>query len=329
MPPITKALLHPRLRLALGSPGLSFRTLHACLPRSTVAPHSAFTAPRMAANGPSMNPTFKLSAHQARQYSSDPAVAAKDTADVESAAEPATETESAAEPATETESAATPETEATPAESEAEPVVSKNSLPLGISKERQDKIEAYLQEKKEVNIKFDQRLVELKAQFEAAKDAGDFGEMEKIREERSVHHEEMTKRSEANRLRREAARKMMGEKDAAGVSGDSQTPADPLDAFFVTYNKFDYNPKAESWAELKRLSEHLGFTKWPMNKKSSTYRQFRHALSASFKALFGTDVANLEALGRLCELAQISPVPETAEERQLVSNPPRLSTNGY
>ena len=87
----------------------------------------------------------------------------------------------------------------------------------------------------------------------------------------------------------------------------------PLDDFFADYPTFAYDRTKPVMAEFKRMCLQLG---WNVGRGSgrAAHRAFKDALTRQFNEIYGTDIHSFEPWKKLCQILQISPIPETITE---------------
>lgn len=100
---------------------------------------------------------------------------------------------------------------------------------------------------------------------------------------------------------------------------DPKQDRGPVYAFFAKHSYPSYDPTAPAMDEFRALCR---FHKW--KKKSPEKRQARHdfkeAMIEEFGTLYGTDPNALWSWQKLCEVLQISPIPDKIKDcRQVCS----------
>lgn len=86
----------------------------------------------------------------------------------------------------------------------------------------------------------------------------------------------------------------------------------PLDDFFATYPKFEYNSSASASSEFYRMCDEFDWDKGN-KKREQAYLDFKDALVQQFNDIYGTDVNDLTSWRTLCQIVHVSPIPNSLE----------------
>jgi hypothetical protein len=86
--------------------------------------------------------------------------------------------------------------------------------------------------------------------------------------------------------------------------------------FFAEYRSFEYNERAGTTAEFRRLAEHEGWSKSQIGRRRV---RLAAAVANQFEHLYGNDANHLPSLRALAEDAGVQPVPETVAACKKVS----------
>lgn len=93
----------------------------------------------------------------------------------------------------------------------------------------------------------------------------------------------------------------------------SQTYAQtPLDTFFATYPKFEYDSSASAPLEFYRMCDEFCWDREDEEREQAS-RDFKDALVKQFNDIYGTDVNDLASWRTLCQIVHVSPIPDTLE----------------
>jgi hypothetical protein len=93
----------------------------------------------------------------------------------------------------------------------------------------------------------------------------------------------------------------------------SQTYAQtPLDTFFATYPKFEYDSSASAPLEFYRMCDEFGWDRENKEREQAS-RDFKDALVKQFNDIYGTNVNDLTSWRTLCQIVHVSPIPDTLE----------------
>ncbi|KAG1751925.1 hypothetical protein EDD22DRAFT_915337 [Suillus occidentalis] len=99
----------------------------------------------------------------------------------------------------------------------------------------------------------------------------------------------------------------------------SQTYAQtPLDTFFATFPKFEYDSSASAPLEFYRMCDEFGWNRENRGDRENREREqasrdFKDALVKQFNDIYGTDVNDLTSWRTLCQIVHVSPIPDTLE----------------
>ncbi|KAG1728066.1 uncharacterized protein EDB91DRAFT_1253656 [Suillus paluster] len=84
----------------------------------------------------------------------------------------------------------------------------------------------------------------------------------------------------------------------------------PLDNFFAKYPEFEYNSSASASLEFNRMRDEHS---WDDEEREKAYHDFKDAIVHQFNHFYGTDADNLTSWRTLCQIVQVSPIPDTLE----------------
>jgi hypothetical protein len=87
-------------------------------------------------------------------------------------------------------------------------------------------------------------------------------------------------------------------------------------AFFAEYSSFDYNERAGTGDEFRRLVEQQG---WNNNQVGRRRARLAGAVGDQFEHIYGNDANDLPSLCRLAADAGVQPPPETVAACKKVS----------
>ncbi|KAG1734508.1 hypothetical protein EDB19DRAFT_1639041 [Suillus lakei] len=84
----------------------------------------------------------------------------------------------------------------------------------------------------------------------------------------------------------------------------------PLDNFFATYPKFEYDSSASASLEFYRMCDKFGWNKENEEREQASC-DFKNALVQQFNYIYGIDVDDLTSWRTLCQIVRVSPIPDT------------------
>lgn len=96
-----------------------------------------------------------------------------------------------------------------------------------------------------------------------------------------------------------------------------QRSGDTIDEFFAQYPQYPYNRNAPFWQEFRDMCD---FFNWDRDneEQNAAWKAFRIAVVQGFDTAFGKEENDIDAWGKLCETAGVSPIPEDLEGRRNV-----------
>ncbi|KAG1728065.1 uncharacterized protein EDB91DRAFT_1350209 [Suillus paluster] len=86
----------------------------------------------------------------------------------------------------------------------------------------------------------------------------------------------------------------------------------PLDQFFAKYPQFEYDSSESASLEFYRMCDEFDWDRDDEEREEAS-RYFKDAIVHQFNHIYGTDADNLTSWHTLCQIVQVSPVPDTLE----------------